>query len=329
VRDEEYLACLLRERLRLNLPVNIAEVARNYCDLEWDDIPLVDGVVIRKISLQRPLIVLARHKPYRRERFTLAHELGHALIPWHVGVMTCHTDRRSSDPEEIEANRFASELLVPRAYVELQSRALNVKDLIEHLSEAADVSKQMAFLSVLRALETILFVAVDDTNRVSAAFNGSKCPVGQPDEGIVFDSKCYSRGSIARGIFRDWEERQMWWFQYVNADVAPPDPQDSREAKEVKEGILRDLGITGSERTNLLRILSGVVGGNNSKLAHDAEEKQTAKYLASFLKTGIIARPGLEKFQTHPDFDTYIWKHAEPIICGRPPVSKKLKLADS
>ena len=120
--DEEKLARLLWDRLRLDsLPVDVAGIARNYCDVEWDDVPFVDAVLVGKTRRERPLIVLANCKPRRRERFTLAHELGHALIPWHLGVMTCHTDWRNPDPEEVEANRFASELLLPRAYVEQQS----------------------------------------------------------------------------------------------------------------------------------------------------------------------------------------------------------------
>lgn len=71
-----------------------------------------DRVVIGVNSLHHP----------NRQRFTIAHEIGHMLL--HKGVEV-HVDRtfrinlrndvssQAVDPEEIEANRFAAELLMP------------------------------------------------------------------------------------------------------------------------------------------------------------------------------------------------------------------------
>lgn len=57
----------------------------------------------------RPLIVFARSDPGDRQRFTIAHELGHLLL---------HTPERDRELEpdeaEKEANRFAGALLLPR-----------------------------------------------------------------------------------------------------------------------------------------------------------------------------------------------------------------------
>ena len=52
--------------------------------------------------------------PAVRQRFTLAHELGHAVL--HHGSK--HIDYRRNfsapdDPREVEANKFAAELLMP------------------------------------------------------------------------------------------------------------------------------------------------------------------------------------------------------------------------
>lgn len=58
-----------------------------------------------------------------RQRFTLAHELGHFLIHkeqalWVDSHMMFRSDSSAGDPREVEANHFAAELLMPRRWLE-------------------------------------------------------------------------------------------------------------------------------------------------------------------------------------------------------------------
>lgn len=67
------------------------------------------------------LIRINRHEKKERQRFTLAHEIGHYILHRHL-IRSGITDDimyRSglSDQYESEANRFAAELLMPRAIV--------------------------------------------------------------------------------------------------------------------------------------------------------------------------------------------------------------------
>jgi Zn-dependent peptidase ImmA (M78 family) len=73
---------------------------------------------------QRPRIVLNSTRPPTRRRFTLAHEIGHFRIPWHLGTIVCHTDFGESDEDDLlhrasegEANTFAYELLLPQQWL--------------------------------------------------------------------------------------------------------------------------------------------------------------------------------------------------------------------
>ncbi|KAB2943875.1 MAG: ImmA/IrrE family metallo-endopeptidase [Hyphomicrobium sp.] len=68
-----------------------------HCELD----PLIDGVSMRVRGLP-PCIFLNRNSPGGRLRFSLAHELGHAIM-----------HRVPTDTIEDEANAFAAELLVP------------------------------------------------------------------------------------------------------------------------------------------------------------------------------------------------------------------------
>ena len=73
-----------------------------------------DGVAV--------IVVNAGHHP-NRQRFTLAHELGHHVMHYsylqnnvHVDKVVLHRNQKSSDGndhKEIEANAFAAELLMP------------------------------------------------------------------------------------------------------------------------------------------------------------------------------------------------------------------------
>ncbi len=79
-----------------------------------------------------PIIGVNANHPATRRRFTVAHELGHLLLHpksgVHVdeGVFQMRDARASagSDEEEIEANRFAAELLMPRHFLEADIEAL-------------------------------------------------------------------------------------------------------------------------------------------------------------------------------------------------------------
>lgn len=90
----------------------------------------------------------------RRQRFTIAHELGHLVM--HEGkLIVDHTmrvnwrDEKSSmatDIEEIEANAFAAAILMPEAAVRqrvsshLRERPMNRESLISELAREFDVS---------------------------------------------------------------------------------------------------------------------------------------------------------------------------------------------
>jgi Zn-dependent peptidase ImmA (M78 family) len=79
------------------------------------------------------------HAP-NRQRFTLAHELAHIQLHRKEIESTVHVDRGSlrrdglasdgTDPNEIEANAFAAELLMPTPFVKaaLAGRAVDLED---------------------------------------------------------------------------------------------------------------------------------------------------------------------------------------------------------
>jgi len=92
----------------------------------------------------------------RRRRFTVAHEIGHLVL--HKGrplvldhVRVNFRDANSStasDWEEIQANAFAAEILMPREQVIaaakklLEDRTITEAEIIDYLAQGFDVSNQ-------------------------------------------------------------------------------------------------------------------------------------------------------------------------------------------
>ncbi|GAB33366.1 helix-turn-helix domain-containing protein [Gordonia otitidis] len=73
---------------------------------------------------RRPLVLLGDHAPADRQRFTLAHELAHAVM-----------HQVPTEDQESEADRFASELLMPASAVRAQMDGLTVPKLAKLKSE--------------------------------------------------------------------------------------------------------------------------------------------------------------------------------------------------
>ena len=104
------------------LPGNdLRALVQEYADVEVLAFPVdtVDGISLYlKVPDRRPNILLNLNIPDTRRKFTLAHEFGHVIIPWHFGTIFSNIDKYKSSVDiayremEAEANRFAAELLM-------------------------------------------------------------------------------------------------------------------------------------------------------------------------------------------------------------------------
>jgi hypothetical protein len=149
---------ILKAEPALTIPVPIEAICRS---LDIDDIQDLDtegfeGGLITDAERSRGVILARRAHPFRR-RFTVAHELGHFLIPAHMpdapGRFLCSREdmRRLSAAEhdrrgrmEVEANRFASLMLMPPPLLRPRLGTKRDPD-VAHMAQLAvdfEVSKQ-------------------------------------------------------------------------------------------------------------------------------------------------------------------------------------------
>jgi Zn-dependent peptidase ImmA (M78 family) len=119
-------------------PVDVESVAR-HLGAVISKTPAEDeisGFLLRNADGSALIGVNALHHP-NRQRFTVAHEIGHLELHKHDQV---HVDRsvirlrstassKGEDAEEIEANRFAAELLMPEGFLIKDFLDLGLTDL--------------------------------------------------------------------------------------------------------------------------------------------------------------------------------------------------------
>jgi Zn-dependent peptidase ImmA (M78 family) len=112
--------------------LSIAEKYATVIEHELDDD--VSGALVPPSEGGDWVILVNKTHTVNRKRFTIAHELGHLLLHQYTSP---HADRRlmlrdarsseGSTFEEIEANQFAAELLMPREFVLKEAKGVSVE----------------------------------------------------------------------------------------------------------------------------------------------------------------------------------------------------------
>ena len=145
---------LLRDSGITNAPTDLVSIT-NYLNLVVTTEALSSDVSGMLLRGERSVIAVNSSQSTRRRRFTVAHEIGHFLL--HKGVYidkdtrVNHRDTRASigiDLDEVQANAFAAELLMPEPLLlrEFSARvrkgAGSETAIVDDLAEIFDVSRQ-------------------------------------------------------------------------------------------------------------------------------------------------------------------------------------------
>lgn len=157
----------------LTVPFNLDNLINKYAIIIYKAIQVdgVDGICLNlKTAGKTPTVIINTNSPETRQRFTLAHELGHIIIPWHLGTIIDDIDENAVHPNteywklEREANRFASELLIPFEWIySLYKKNSDPKFLLYQIREQCGVSETAASIRLQAAISEIngLLIPVD------------------------------------------------------------------------------------------------------------------------------------------------------------------------
>lgn len=311
---ERQLAVLAAAQACVSPPVDIEALVRERADIEWDSIPRdCDALLLDLGGRYRLIMSRERHVSPNRTRFTLAHELGHLVIPWHGGSFFCNTamDAHFADAirgtMEVEANRFASEMLVPTQW--LAQRIGQLGELAESIAVAANdaqVSLEVALFAAGRACTASVALAIlDGHQRVDAMVFGKANDFRGIRKGHLFPQASLTKAG-ARIERYPVGSREIACVSFPPRDV--PAAFAATESREIRDAILAALPIEDGEREHLTHVIGGLAGAHRAKPGADR-----AGYFSA-LKIVFVNRPDLSLFVGHALFDAFLNARAAELL---------------
>ena len=144
------------------IPIVAIARALDIIEIRYEELESFEGALLATAERDVGSIIINANPNNgpQRQRFTLAHELGHFLNPWHIphdeaGFMCAKTDIQIGafhikpglsrhEVQELEANRFAIELLAPKQrIISLSNDDASVRDVLR-ISAELELSKEAA-----------------------------------------------------------------------------------------------------------------------------------------------------------------------------------------
>lgn len=217
---EKKLAQRIIKKYNLSPPVDIRNLIENYAKCVEDALPNnADAICI--MNIETPLVILDRFKSPNRKRFTLAHELGHLIIPWHNGMISCHTDKDenldgdSYQIMEAEANSFAAEILMPSEWLTRiveEFKESGLTEILQIVSHRAEVSMSAAFFSVIHHLQPGYIFYIKNDEWFYGSLRRSKgTDIAIPSSSNEYDGDWLDSCAIAKDSISLDSITVTWW----------------------------------------------------------------------------------------------------------------------
>lgn len=236
---EKLVTLILQGEPDLPIPVPIEELCRqldieDFQDLETDGF---EGGLLTDADRSFGYILVKKGFEERR-RFTIAHELGHFLMPLHIpdqaGRFLCsRADMLRLNPKqgdrrqrmEAEANRFASLILMPPPALRLAMRPCREPDLqhIPKLARDFKVSKEAMARAYAQYHEAPVAIIVTQHGQILRCYKNVAFPFVIPASGTAVPAgSLFHRGPHERSIASDFAECVPdLWIEVKRGQRAP------------------------------------------------------------------------------------------------------------
>lgn len=180
---EEKLANRLIKKHNLIPPFILLNLVSLYAIVKELQFPIAgDGITVGLGGSSTPLIIINSDQVKTRKNFTLAHELGHVIIPWHTGtILSDESDLIQGELEyrqmESEANRFAAELLMPSDWViDTYENAITIEAFFKKIINDSCVSREAALIKIFNVIEKpIICIETHCDGRIIKKYNAKNC----------------------------------------------------------------------------------------------------------------------------------------------------------
>lgn len=230
-RPDQLVAELLRQNPQMPVPVPVEEIAaavgiENITAVPGDKF---EGSLICDPPKSRGVILFNGTRRRTRQRFTIAHELGHFLLPWQRRTtFECSgkdlAKRDDGSDWEVQANEFAAGLLIPEVLFKPQTRALGEPEIahIVQLGEQYETSVEFTARRYVELSEYACAVVFSKDNDVrysvrSPFFEHALCV----KKGERLPTKSPSRGSS--GDADEWHSIDGYWWLREQAESEQPE----------------------------------------------------------------------------------------------------------
>ena len=208
-----------------------------------------------------------------RVRFTLAHELGHVCLGWHVGTIGCSPSvppdvvAKGSAPVvwsraeyalgEREASEFASQVVLPWTYVNDLAVGHDMDTVLRGV-DAANVSAFAGLVGLSQMLQPG-FVFVFDPNDGHGTRQIASRGTHYPDM-IAGRPNLQELRSVALESGRtEVSGRNVRWFRLANFEALPPKPLLG--SRELLADALAPMNLEGAERAILAKRIQSITAG--------------------------------------------------------------------
>ena len=318
MKREEKLAQKVLKKYNLVPPYSIIELVEKKATIAFHTFPFkADGITVN-IKSDKPKIYInnAFGIPKTRQKFTIAHELGHIFLPWHKGTIASDINEYSISTHimyremESEANRFASELLMPSDWVNnILEQNISFKIRLEKILQDAGVSLDAALIKIDNTCTQRRTIAVFNNNVCIQEITGSKAKTSHFYEKKYSDvkEKIFSLNSV-----EEYEEFSIYGKDFITFIIKEPDLDDfdridHRPWREILKQILAETG-TESYLPNINASVPFPV--NNAK----KEGITNVKEVCALVKLNYSHKTNLNDVVSHNLFPIYIRKRVEELM---------------
>lgn len=265
----------------------------------WDETYGCEALTVG-LETAKPKVFLRQGLTYEpRVRFTLAHELGHLVIPWHTGVQGCSPSPSAmiGYEQEQQANVFAGGILLPLTTVREALREQGLKPALEYLS-AAGMSASAYAISLSRYLLPGFLL-------VSERGGGQPLKIWtKGSAGLRIDSKSDAETRALEHGSVELAGKSVFWYRFVHEHWLPAD-EDPRDTSDI---LWAAVELAGAEidAAALYKSINGIIGGKLST----PRAKSTEAIYATLVHITENDRRIPPKVRSSPEFESYLLRKA-------------------
>jgi IrrE N-terminal-like domain len=311
LRPEERMAERFSKLQGLLPPVDVFSVAKSIAQtstVTFPDWASSDGLTLDlKVPGKRPRIYINSRIGYHRQRFTAAHEIGHIIIPWHIGDivddLSIDDSRDNSRYRRLEgeANRFASELLMPRRWAAaLCNNVEHLRGAIITIAEVADVSLSAAALRALQLGPSGYVIAHCRDGEITMIGQTPGTRASLPEKGARLDSLKLSAFHDPE-LFGGGNATVYVWKERVSL-VAPDSPPN--DWRSILGKMLEIIPV--ERRVRALTQINAIVGYRLGKHPRGTTEDLMYKDVVKAFEHRTDGNVDVQQLRKHPDFEAYV-----------------------